>query len=399
MEKQQPTSTSPFGMPLGGGFYPFGPFPPEEPFDLKKSLQRVKGILVMIWQEKVKLIQITSISFLFGLLYLLAQPTLYTAELRLIPYQSGSSGSFGGLAGLAGLAGIKVPTSGSGQQGNVLLVPHYSELIKSHNFLTEIVNKPIYFKSLNKEISYTEYFTSQKGNSIAQVFQLIRSYTLGLPGKVFGLFTPTEQVGSVSNAPKELLALDKDYEEMLEGFKELVAVSVDEETAIIDISVQLQDPYAAAGMAKLLSEELKKQIILFETQKDEEQVRYLGEQQAIAKERYQKAQRTLAAYTDRNRGTYSALDQVGLQAVQSDFNLAFQLYSNLSVELDAAKVKKAKDTPSFSIFQTPTVPLEPSSPRRGRTLGVSILVGLLLFGVWFVVKRYDTLFPTTLPEE
>lgn len=399
MEKQKGTNPPHNIGQEGRSFYPFDPFPPEEPFDLKKSLQRIQEIAILVWKEKVKGIQFLGLSLFLGLIYLLGQPTQFTADLRLIPYQSGSGGSLGGLAGLAGLAGIKIPSSGSGQQGNVLLVPHYAELIKSHDFLTKIVDTPIYFSSLNKSVSYKEYQDKyQQDNWIRLSIGVIKEYTLGLPGKLLGLLYGKEQGSVGSQVPKGLTVYDVEYAKLLKGFQELILVEVGKETAIIDISVQLPDAYAAAAMVQLVAEQLKTQIIEFETKKDEEQVRYLGEQHVLAKERYQKAQRYLASYTDRNRGTYSALDQVGLESVQSDFTLAFQLYSNLSSELEAAKIKKAKDTPSFSIFQTATVPLQASSPRKGIILGSSLFLGILLFLVYFLIKRYDVLFPPDLKE-
>jgi uncharacterized protein involved in exopolysaccharide biosynthesis len=151
----------------------------------------------------------------------------------------------------------------------------------------------------------------------------------------------------------------------------------------------MPEPFAAADMAGLISEELKKEIILFETRKDEEQVRYLEEQYSTAKDRYQRAQRTLASYSDRNRAIFSAVDQVGIKAVESDFTVALELYRNLSVELENAKIKKAKDTPSFLILQTPLVPITKSSPNTISLLGSFFGAGILIFAVWFYIRKQE----------
>jgi uncharacterized protein involved in exopolysaccharide biosynthesis len=384
-----PTSGTPSPSPFGNWGYPFQ-LPPEEPFDLKKTLKNLQKLGKLVVKEKLRFLQITGIFLVLGLIYWSAQPRLYTSSVRLLPYQSSSAGGLSGLAGLASLTGFKLPQAGTGQAGNVVMVPHYSELIQSHNFLSKIVDTPIYFGGLNQEVSYREYKEKQESiNWAAKVLGGIKSYTIGLPGKILAMFrhSPDHQKGS--NAPEELTVVNEEYGALLDNIREQINVSVDDETAIIDIVVQMPEPFAAADMAGLISEELKKEIILFETRKDEEQVRYLEEQYATAKDRYQRAQRTLASYSDRNRAIFSAVDQVGIKAVESDFTVALELFRNLSVELENAKIKKAKDTPSFLILQTPLVPIKKSSPNTVSLLGSFFGAGILVFAAWFYIQKQE----------
>lgn len=118
-------------------------------------------------------------------------------------------------------------------------------------------------------------------------------------------------------------------------------------------------------------------LIEYESNKAAEQLRFIEEQAAQSKQRLDRVQREMALLSDRSRGTVSATAQLESQRLQREYNLAFDVYRQFATELEQARIKKAQDTPVFTVLEHVVVPDTRSSPRRGRILLGSAVLGLL----------------------
>jgi uncharacterized protein involved in exopolysaccharide biosynthesis len=119
-------------------------------------------------------------------------------------------------------------------------------------------------------------------------------------------------------------------------------------------------------------------IIDYEAKKAGEQLKFIEEQYAQARTRYQQAQENLAVFADRNRALVSPLSQIERDRLQSEFNVASEVYQQLSGELQVARIKKNQDTPVFTVLERVIVPLHRSSPHPTRILLMMIFIGLVV---------------------
>jgi uncharacterized protein involved in exopolysaccharide biosynthesis len=131
---------------------------------------------------------------------------------------------------------------------------------------------------------------------------------------------------------------------------------------------------------------LMERIIEYESRKAAEHSRFVEQEQGRSRERFDRAQRELAAFTDRNRGTLSATAQIAAQRLQSEYNLTFDLYRQFSTELEQSKIKQNQDTPIFTTLEEVVVPNTRTSPRRQLDLLASIFFGVI-GGVGFIAWR------------
>ncbi|MEQ8881038.1 MAG: Wzz/FepE/Etk N-terminal domain-containing protein [Cyclobacteriaceae bacterium] len=328
----------------------------------------------VIWSKRLLILKVTAIFMALGLLIAFTSKIEYEASCKLMPEsQEGMKGSLGSLGGLAGLAGIDLGMmSGSGS-----LTPElYPEIVKSIPFQLELIHTPVWFEKLDSLLSSYTYFSEIDGPSL---FGFIAEYTIGLPGKVKGLFTPEE--ASSSNIPEDLIRLSKDDWELLEKYRDRISVSVESKTGIITITTEMPDPYAAARVTDLVVKKLTGEVTNYKVEKARVNLEFIRERYSEAEKEYEAKQKQLARFTDRNKNITSSLVQTEYQRLQNEMNIAFEVYKGLATQLEQAKIKVKEETPVFTVLEPVKVPVEKSKPRRGL-----ILIGLSFVGLFVSVS-------------
>jgi uncharacterized protein involved in exopolysaccharide biosynthesis len=107
----------------------------------------------------------------------------------------------------------------------------------------------------------------------------------------------------------------------------------------------------------------------------------------LAKTRYERSQAALAQFDDRNRSLDKATAQIPRDRLQREYEVAFNIFQQLSLEVEQARIKKSQDTPVFSVIQEASVPHRRSSPLRGAIILLSAMLGALGAGAWIITKH------------
>ena len=94
-----------------------------------------------------------------------------------------------------------------------------------------------------------------------------------------------------------------------------------------------------------------------------------------SKGEFEKAQDVLAAFRDENKNISSEIMRTQEERLQNEYQLAFDVYSELAKQLEQAKIKVAENTPVFSIIKQVVVPIEKSKPKRAMILIIWLLLG------------------------
>ena len=348
--------------------------PPSQEMSLAELFDELRVFTQIVWDERWKITRITAVAGLIGLFLAFASGEEYTARTRVLPYRSGGA-ALGGLSNLAGIAGIRLP---SGAADQTITADLYPEIAKSQDFKIEVAETPIRFAFVGRRASTVQYFREIYNRPLTE---LLATYTLGLPGELLAsLRSPKPVVAAPpenDSAPR-LAAYDLKYMRLVRRLDKRLSVFIDKRTSIITITAEMPDPYAAADLVRVTSDLLMARIIDYETRKAGEQYRFIGEQLAQAKTRYEVAQGELAAFNDRNRALISATSQIERSRLQRDYDLTFEVYQQLSRELEQARIKMKQDTPAFTVLEKVAVPYERTSPRRGQQLLISVLLGALI---------------------
>jgi hypothetical protein len=150
----------------------------------------------------------------------------------------------------------------------------------------------------------------------------------------------------------------------------------------------MQDPLAAAEMAKYTEELLQKEVIEYKIQNTREQLKFTEERFNEKKIEFEIAQNKLASSRDANQNINSAVAMNQLQKLEAEYNLAFSIYMELAKQLEQAKLQVSKDTPIFSAIEAVSIPTEKSAPKSLFVLLVFSFLGIFFSVVVIFLRNY-----------
>jgi len=308
-----------------------------------------------------------------GLLVALLSPVEYRTSATLMPEAQSQQSRAGSLlqqyGGLLGMSGNVDP----GQEG---MIPPtlYPQIVQSLPFQLELLNQRVHFADFDTTTTVYAFFDEVYTPS---VFSYMTEYTIGLPGKIIGLIKGEEEMEQP--LPKgfetdSVVSVTKSQMEIIENMRERVTVSLNEESGVINLTVEMPDPNAAAQVGKTSIALLKEYMTNYRTRKAQEDLEYAREQLEEVRQQFEEAQNRLADFRDSNINLATAKAQTQEQRLQSEYDLAFNVYNSLAQRVEQAKLTVQEQTPVVSILQPVQVPIDDT------TSGLMVLIITTLLG-------------------
>ena len=337
-----------------------------------------------IWENRGTIYKFVAVGVVLGIAVALLSPKEYQSGATLMPEmpssQSGASSllqQYGGLLGMSGSADL-------GQEG---MIPPmlYPQIVQSLPFQLELLNQEVRFNEFDTTTTVYNFFKEVNKPS---VFSYATEYTIGLPGKIIGLF---KEETSETTLPRGfeadlIISVTKEQMEIIENMRGRVNVSLSEESGVISLTAKMPDPNAAAQVAKTSIELIKEYVTQYRTRKAQEDLQFSQEQLKSAEERFQEAQDRLAEFRDANINLSTARAQTQQQRLQSEYDLTFNVYNSMAQQVEQAKLKVQEQTPVVSVLQPVQVPVDDT------TSGLMILIGFVgVFGIIslvYILIRY-----------
>lgn len=323
-----------------------------------------------------------------GLLIALFSPKEYSTEATLMPEsQSAQSGASGLLQQYGGMLGIGGASLQGGQEGSI--PPQlYPNIVQSLPYQVELMNTEVYFSRYDTTATVHEYFSEI--HSPFSLVGFVKGYTLGLPGKIIGLFESEEE----QNIPlpqkvdrNEVLSLTKEQMGTVNNLQQRLSISVDQETGILTLTSEFPDPRAAAEIGRVGINLLKESVKEYRTEKARQNLEFVQEQVEEARKRFEEAQQRLAEFRDSNRNLATAKAQSREQELQSRYDLTFNLYNSLSQREEQAKLDLQEETPVLSVLQPVSVPLNDNTSGLMILIVSGMLGGVIALG-WVLVSNW-----------
>ncbi|GAB3777551.1 Wzz/FepE/Etk N-terminal domain-containing protein [Spirosoma horti] len=334
----------------------------EEKIDDDEIEIRLSDIVAFLKRSRNTVVLVGLIFMALGALYAFSKPNLYSSQVTVMPEIQPKAGGLGGLGSLAGLAGIDIGSVAGGNT-DAIRPDIYPDVIKSVPFALQLLKEPVYSQLFKKETSLQTFIEEQQS----------QSWLGGILGSGDGDETPVPDPKNRSRT----LQITKKQEELIKQVHSAVAATYDKKSGIITVSATMPDAVVAATVARKSLEYLTNYIISYRTEKSRNQVRFLTHQVDDAKSRYQRAEYALSSYRDRNRSLFLETAKLEEQRLQADFVLTQNLYSELSKQLEQAKIKVSEESPVFKVLEPALIPLRKSGPKR--TL---IIVGFTVAGLF-----------------
>ena len=335
-----------------------------------------------IWSGRKIIIKSMIVFFVLGIFIVIFSPKEYKSEITLVVETSASgSGMSGLLQQFGGLAGINLNNTTNKEA----LVPDlYPEVIKSTPFLLEILKQKVVESKYDSTITVEQYIDRYTRPSIASS---ISKYTIGLPGIIMKWIRgkndhfsnkkyPIIASDSAISLSVDPIIITKEESDIIKVLAECINTDQDfKKSNKFIIRVEMQDPLVVAQVTSSVVKNLTKYIIEYRTKKAKTDLNFVEKSTFQAESKYLEAQQKLAVYKDRNKNVILSSVQVEEEKLQSEFDLAFSVYSALAKQLEQAKIKVQEETPVFNVMDPAQVPLKKSKPKTSMTLIVMLFFG------------------------
>jgi hypothetical protein len=317
----------------------------------------------------------------------------YTASTTMVPATQGKSIG-GNLSGLAAMAGINLGSMGSDLDISPSLYP---QIVNSIPFQKELLQTPLTIEGQAKPITYTNYYTNIYSPS---VLGYLKKYTIGLPGLLIKAIRSKPIKNVTLSGVKEsnqIQTLTNDQNQLIKQLKGQLVLDVNDKDGYISIAATLPEPIAAAELAQKAQTLLQNYIIDFKVKKSQEQLKFIQGRYNEKEEQFKNIQNQLANFKDRNQNINTTLAQSKLVQLQSEYDLAYSVYTELAKQLETKQLQVKQDTPVFTVLQPVAVPIEKSKPKRvlilvvwtflGAILGIGMVFGKVFLGG--IKKEWD----------
>jgi len=336
-----------------------------------------------IWDSRKFIIKMLVVFALLGVAVALLTPKEYTASSTMVPQLSDGSSRSSSLSSLAAMAGFNLNMDNSARD----LSPYvYPQIVQSVPFQLELMNTPFSFSDVDHPVSLYAYYTEYAKPG---VLAIIKKYTIGLPFVILGAIKgkPEEEAPVTLTNADETIRLTQDQESVRKILASSVSLETNDKDGYVVLRANFQEAKLAAQVAQKAQELLQRSITEFKIEKAKAQLDFIEERYAEKKEEFEKAQAALAEFRDRNKNVTSALARTQEERLQSDYQLAFEVYSQLAQQMEQAQIKVKEDTPVFAVIKPVTVPLEDNN-SGAMTLIIWTFIGGVLAIAWIFGKQF-----------
>ena len=340
-------------------------------FENQEDSIDIIALLQSIWTGKKLILKTVLVFMILGLFIAVLSQNEYTASTTIVP-QSSSEKPGGSLGGIAALAGINL---GSVGQQSSISPTLYPQILTNISFQKELLETLITIEGQDNKITYKEYYTNVYSPS---VLSSIKKYTIGLPGVLIGLLKSDEISKEESKNNDSLPQITEDDKKLIELLLEQLSMEVNDKDGYISLSTTMPEARAAAELTQKAQELLEQYVIDFKIEKSSSELDFIKNRYQEKEQEFQKIQQKLAVYTDRNQNVNSARAKMELMLLQSEYDLAYGVYSELAKQLETQELKVKEDTPIFTILQPVFVPLEKTGPKRSLILIIYTFLGFVL---------------------
>lgn len=324
------------------------PQPEEQEIDLIELAQKV-------WASRKLVFKACGIAALVGLVVAFSIPKEYSTSVTLAPESGGKSGG-GSMGALAAMAGINLGTS----SGEDALSPElYPDIVSSTPFLIELFDVKVKDQKAKVDTTLYAYLKEEQRSPWW-------SAIFSAPFKVLRM---NRKRGDAKLDP---FRLTRDESAIADALSKRISVSVDKKTGVTTLSVTMQDPLISASLTDTVMHCLQNYITDYRTNKARHDLAFTEKLYGEAKASYEDAQKKYANFVDANQNIILLSYRAEQERLQNEMNLAYQVYTQVSQQLQMARAKVQEITPVYTVVQPATVPLKPAKPNK-----LMILIGFM----------------------
>ncbi|PVX50745.1 LPS O-antigen subunit length determinant protein (WzzB/FepE family) [Balneicella halophila] len=337
------------------------------------------ALVQTFWAGRRTIFKFVLIFGLIGLFIAIFSPKEYTASTVMVP-SSSSKGAGGNLGGLAAMAGFDLNVGGSTE----LIPPSlYPKIIQSIPFKKELIKTPLKVSDVEEQITFSKYYTEIHSPG---ALGWLKKYTIGLPGVIINGIRGDNNSAVIEQDSAGLIYLSQEEQSLHKILKNAVTIEVNDKEGFVKLEARMPEAVPAAQLATRAQQLLQNYIIDFKSKKAIDELNFIEKRYEDKEKEFRKAALNLARFQDQNKNVISAQAATTEKRLQSDYNLAYGVYSELAKQIEQQKIKVKENTPVFTIIEPVSVPVEKSKPRKLLILAIWLFLGIVV-GIGLVVGK------------
>ena len=357
-------------------------------------------LFLAFWKERRILYITIGVFAVIGLIIAFTADEEYTSEVKLLPEERDQGGVSSGIARQFGMQDFRTETT----EGTIS-ARYYPDIAKSILFIQPILDHKVYLNEINDSLTVKSYFNDHysRFDLISEVRSVVSDYTIRLPFTIQGWFkrssngeetapsVPEESEAEVSKqeisdmgvtdlglAEEMGYTIDLTRSELraINSFKD--RIEIEREDGIIIVSVKMPEPELSAELTDKVTRSLIDYIKDYRTEKARKDMEYTRERYEEARRNFERAQERLARFRDESRGELTQMARTEEELLQSEYDLAFNVYNNLAGRLEEARLKLQEETPVVKVLEPAMIPSSPSEPNREFLFIVYLVLGFIV---------------------
>ena len=342
--------------------------------------------LLTVVRSAWKQLLITCIcSAVIGIVVAFSIPRIYKARVVLAPETASGTNLTSSISSLASMIGMDMQFGG----GSDAIFPEiYPDLMKSTDFLVSLF--PIHVVSADGKISTNYYDYMKDWQKVAWwsypklwIIKVIRSLQ--------------DKGNDTKGKDIDPFRLTRDQFEVAQSISGNINCNVDKKTSVISIEITDQDPLISASIADSVKTRLQMFITNYRTNKARNDMAYMEKLFDEAKEQYAKARRLYSSYADTNQELQLQSFRGKLEDLENEMQLKYNIYTQVTEQLQLARAKVQERTPAFTVVQSATVPVKHSNTPKVFILAVFILIGIAIHLCVLTYRNRNTIFTRNQP--
>ncbi len=341
----------------------------------------ILDLFIIIYKRKKHISLIGFIGGVIGLTISFMVPTEYETSIRLVPKSNVSSKKFDGLNDLAQMAGVDITNN---EQSN-FSINSYPLLVSSTPFLLELMNVNLQFSYKEKELSILEDIRS---NSKSNVLQSIQKYTIGLPQLISSLLNKNNSSTiTLNNKIVGIIELTEEEKDICKKLSKNIKLEINKKENYITLKARYSDPLATACLANQSYKLLQEYVIRMQTESTQPKLTYIQDRVKEKQEEFLLIQKKLAEHRDKNKNISTELARREEEILSNQYNLSFNVLSQLLKEYEQIKLIIKENTPTLIIIDPAIVPTIREQPKR-KSMMIQFAVLTSLIYILILITKY-----------
>jgi len=310
----------------------------------------LRALFKVLWNDRKRIIQITAVATLIGVLYALLATPLYKSTISMYPSGQESGGQLSQLQGMASTFGFDV---GGGDPSF-----HIPDIVQSRRIKTELIYHKWNSNEFDKPVNLIQYWEIDGTTGIS----------LNPINWIKALFASDTGSG-YSTLKWETAALEvlNDRISVKEG-----------KSGLITVDILMEEPEIAAEMANTMYPA----IVDFTIKTHNKQARlnreFIERRQVEVKEQLTEFEDALKVFREQNRSIMQSPQlQLEMERLMREVEIKTQVYITLQQQYELARIEEVKETPSVIILDEGKPAVKKDTPKRKRIVIIFLFVGCL----------------------